>query len=199
MLCKVINLVKMRYISLILITVIVFSIYIYQHNKPVDERVTLGGGFTLVNQNGDSFSNNDIVTPYMLVFFGFTNCHMVCPTGMYNISEALDSLSLNELNEITPVFITLDPARDNPEVVKDFLTSFHDKFVGLTGDAEVLKAVEKQYGVFTQKEDADADNDYQVNHSAYIYFTDNDGNYISHSFYNASKEDIRRFIETNLK
>ena len=189
----------MRYISLILITVIVFSVYITQFNKPDNAKVDIGGGFALVNQNGNNFSNNDIETPYMLVFFGFTNCHMVCPTGMYNISEALDSLEINLLNQITPVFITVDPERDNPEVIKEFLTSFNEKFVGLTGDSAVLKAVEKQYGVFTQKEDEGEENEYQVNHSAYIYLTDNDGNYISHSFYNASKEEIRIFIETNLK
>ena len=79
------------------------------------------------------------------------------------------------------------------------MTSFNDKFVGLTGESAVLKKVEKQYGVFTQKEDENNQNEYQVNHSAYIYLTDSDGDYIAHSFYNASKEEIRKFVETNLK
>jgi cytochrome oxidase Cu insertion factor (SCO1/SenC/PrrC family) len=199
MLSKVINLIKMRYITLILLSVSIFALFIIKNNLSDKTQSSIGGGFELINQQGDSFSNKDIKTKYMLVFFGFTNCHMICPTGMYNISDALALLNPNVLKNITPVFITVDPERDNPSVIKEFLKSFNQKFVGLTGDVAVLKDVEKRYGVFAKKDEPDDNNDYQVSHSAYIYLTYNNGEYIAHSFYNSSKEDLKSFIETNIK
>ncbi|MBL6785183.1 MAG: SCO family protein [Rickettsiales bacterium] len=195
---KAINFKKINYfyfiIGLVLLTIIFFQL----NNNFQSNKASIGGSFKLVNQDNITFSNSDFKSKYLLIFFGFTNCYMVCPTGLDNMTKALDQLDEKELDKLTPVFITVDPKRDSPEVIKDYLSSFHNKFVGLTGSKLKLDEVKNNYGVFSQEAKSEDPNDYQVDHSAYIYLVKKNGDYVAHSFYNEPTEKIVNFLKTNL-
>jgi protein SCO1/2 len=104
----------------------------------------------------------------------------ICPTGLSQISLSLKALGEHE-EDILPVFITVDPKRDTPEVLKAYLKNFGDNFVGLTGSEEQAKAVQEEYKVYAQKmEQKDAPDGYLMDHSAYIYFIGKNGEYIMH-------------------
>lgn len=196
-----INLNSIRYFSIILlIGFIVAVIYFNKINisQNEDSSVSIGGKFALTNQDGVLMSNADFSTDYLLIFFGFTHCHGVCPAGMNNITKALNELDKSLLAKVTPVFITIDPDRDSPEVIKEYLANFHTKFIGLTGNQEEIKFIVKNYGVYSSQLDSSGDSDYQLDHSAYIYLTKKDGGYIGHSFYDVETSKLLEFLSKNL-
>ena len=191
---------KFRYFYLLILISVPIVMYYQLHKASNVENVgvRLGGKFTLTNQENIRVSNNDMQTDYLLIFFGFTNCHMVCPTGMDNISNALKALDSNLLEKVTPIFITIDPERDDSETIKEFLTPFHKKFIGLTGSQTEIQTLVKEFGVFSSKEELDENNDYQVNHSSYIYLTSREGDYIAHNFYNVDTKNLTEFLQKYL-
>lgn len=131
----------------------------------------IGGSFTLVNHNGDEMSSMDIGEKYKLVFFGFTHCPSICPAGLQKMTMVLQDMG-EEAATLQPVFISVDPARDTPEVVKDYLGNFHPRFIGFTGREEQVKEVQARYRVYAEKDrDAAADEPYLMDHSNYIYLT----------------------------
>lgn len=144
--------------------------------------VSIGGKFELTNQKNEIISSDDFIGKYMLVYFGFTRCPDVCPTDMAVMSEALNQLDRVALDKIQPIFISVDPERDTPEKVNEFVSNFHPNFVGLTGDKEVVDNVVKKFRVYSEKMDSQdpADNNYMMNHSAFIYLMDRRGNYHTH-------------------
>ena len=129
----------------------------------------IGGSFTLTDQNGNTLSSRDIAK-YKLVFFGFTYCPDVCPAGLQKMTQAMEALETKDAAKIQPVFITIDPARDTPEVMQVYLKSYHDSFIGLTGSEEDIDAVEKQYKVYAARmDDESAPDGYSMNHSSFIF------------------------------
>jgi protein SCO1/2 len=157
-----------------------------------DKEVNVGGKFNLVDQNGVEVNEENFKDIYTLVFFGFTNCPDVCPTGLSQINLALKALGEHE-EEILPVFITVDPERDTPQVLKTYLQNFGDDFVGLTGSKEQTKAVQDEYKVYSQKmEMKDAPDGYLMDHSAYIYFMGKKGEYIMHFTNKDTPENIAK-------
>lgn len=126
----------------------------------------VGGAFTLVDGDGKTVTEKSWPGKYKLVFFGFTHCPEICPVALDKIAKALDQLG-DEGKKIQALFISTDPGRDTPEVVKAFVANFHKDIVGLTGSEEQVKAAESAYKVYAAKSGDGAD--YQVDHSAYIY------------------------------
>jgi protein SCO1/2 len=159
----------------------------------------IGGPFTLVGEDGKPVTDQAFRGKYMLVFFGFTHCPDICPAELQVMSAALDELG-PKANEIIPMFITLDPERDTPRVVADYVKNFGRRFVGLTGSpeqvAEAAKAYRVTYSKF-QKEGAKPD-DYTIDHSALVFLMGNDGEYLAHFAYGtpAAKmaETLRRYL-----
>src|SRR4029079_13092326 len=92
----------------------------------------IGGPFTLLDQNGKTVTDRDFRGRYMLIFFGFTHCPDICPAELQVISASLDELG-PKAEEVVPIFVTLDPERDTPEVMADYVKNFGSRFVGLTG------------------------------------------------------------------
>lgn len=127
----------------------------------------IGGAFELVNAKGETVTDADVITEPTLIYFGYTFCPDVCPFDAARNVEAVDILAENGISA-TPVFISIDPERDTPEVIGDFAFNLHEKMIGLTGSPEQVKAVSKAYKTFYQKQDGDPDY-YLVNHSTYTY------------------------------
>lgn len=127
----------------------------------------IGGPFELVNGDGETVTDKDVLTEPSLVYFGYTFCPDVCPLDTARNAEAVDLLADQGVST-TPVFISIDPERDTPEVVGDFAYNLHEKMVGLTGSPEQVKAASQAYKTFYQKQDGDPEY-YLVNHSTYTY------------------------------
>lgn len=128
---------------------------------------TIGGPFTLVNTKGETVTDQEVFTKPSIVYFGYTFCPDVCPLDTARNAEAVDVLA--ELGyDVTPVFITIDPERDTPEVVGDFVEIMHENMIGLTGSLEQTTAASKAYRTYFRKQDGDPEY-YLVDHSTFSY------------------------------
>ena len=161
-------------------------------------KVDIGGNFELTNQNGETVNNATYSDKPKLVFFGFTNCPMVCPTSMATITGALYELSEEDQNKIYPIFISVDAERDSPEQIKEFLKDFHPNFVGLTGTEEQIEDVKQKFRIFAKKAEIPLDGNYDMQHSTIIYLFDKDWNYTGHFNHQNSSEDIANKIKSSL-
>ncbi|MCK5166046.1 MAG: SCO family protein [Rhodospirillaceae bacterium] len=142
-------------------------------------KVNIGGPFQLVDGTGKAVSDMDFRGKYMILYFGYTFCPDVCPTSLGEISDTLDLLSPDEVNKVAPVFISVDPERDTPEVVGEYVTHFHDRIVGLTGSLNAVTAVAKSYKAYFSKGEVDEDGNYPVDHTSYTYVVGPDGQFIT--------------------
>jgi cytochrome oxidase Cu insertion factor (SCO1/SenC/PrrC family) len=140
-------------------------------------REPIGGPFALVDQNGARRRNADFHGKLMLVYFGFTYCPDVCPTDLQQIGLALDQLG-QAGEAVQPIFITLDPERDTPAHLRDYLRLFHPRLVGLTGEPAAIAAAASAFRVYYNKIEFSHRSDYTVDHSAFIYLMGRDGKYI---------------------
>lgn len=140
---------------------------------------TTGGPFALVDQNGKQVTQADYSGRYMLIFFGFTNCPDVCPLTLQRISDALAEAP-EVASRIVPILISVDPERDTPEKLKDYVAFFGPSFQGLTGTPEQIGALLKSYGVYAKKVPLpDSALEYTVDHSSFIFLYGPDANFIT--------------------
>ena len=140
-------------------------------------REPIGGPFALTDQNGKQRTDGDFRGRLMLVYFGFTYCPDICPTDLQQIGLAVDRLGpAGEM--VQPVFITVDPERDTPEHLKDYMSLFHPRFIGLTGEAAAVKQAARAYRVYFRKIEREDKSDYTVDHSAFIYLMGPGGEYL---------------------
>lgn len=128
---------------------------------------TLGGPFELVNSAGETVTDKDVITEPSILYFGYTFCPDVCPLDFARNSQAVDVLA-EQGYSTTPVFISVDPKRDTPEVVGDFAYNNHEKAIGLTGSAEQVKAASQAYRTYYKAHDDDEEY-YLVDHSTFSY------------------------------
>jgi protein SCO1/2 len=128
----------------------------------------IGGPFKLTDQNGKMVTDKDVLSEPALVYFGYTSCPDLCPTDMARNAEAVDILE--EMgHEIKPVFISVDPRRDTPEVLKEWTASLHPRMVGLTGTPEQLQAAAKEYKTYFKVPENPTDEYYVVDHMTNTY------------------------------
>lgn len=133
--------------------------------------------FDLVDHHGNRVTEEDFAGRWQLVFFGFTYCPDVCPTTLATIAEVLDTLG-TDADQVAPLFITVDPERDTPAVMAEYVAVFHPKLIGLTGTPEQIEAAAKSFRVYYAKaEEAGAPDGYLMAHSGYIYLMTPDGEY----------------------
>jgi protein SCO1/2 len=150
----------------------------------------IGGPFSLVGADGKTVTDRDFRGRYVLVFFGFTHCPDICPAELQVIAQALDRLG-DKAAKLVPIFVTLDPGRDTPKAMADYVKSFGPSFVGLTGSPEAIAAAAKAYRVsYTKVENKASPSDYSVDHSALVYLMDPQGKYLAHFAYGTSAEDM---------
>jgi protein SCO1/2 len=141
------------------------------------QAAAIGGPFNLVDQNGQPFSDKDLKGKSFLVFFGFTHCPDVCPTTLFEISEILRNLG-PEADNTAALFVSVDPQRDTPQAMRDYLASFDPHIRGLTGDPAALAAVAKAYRVYYKKVPLEG-GDYTMDHTAIVYLMDKDGRFVA--------------------
>ncbi|TDE36977.1 SCO family protein [Antarcticimicrobium sediminis] len=127
----------------------------------------IGGPFELVNAKGETVTDKDVITGPSLLYFGYTYCPDVCPLDNSRNVEAIDVLDSRGMS-VTPVFISIDPARDTPEVVGDFAANLHERMIGLTGSPEQVKAASQAYKTYFKKQEGDEDY-YLIDHSTFSY------------------------------
>lgn len=152
---------------------------------PASDTVTtgkalVGGPFRLTDMSGRNVTDQDYRGRYMLVFFGYTSCPDICPAGLQLISAALEKIGA-KAERVAPIFISVDPQRDTPQKLADYVKHFDPRVVGLTGTPEEIAAVAKAYKVYYRKvPNEDAPADYAMDHTSIIYVMDPNGEFVAH-------------------
>lgn len=141
--------------------------------------LTVGGPFSLIDGDGKPVTDQTWRGKYMLVYFGYTYCPDVCPTTLTNVATALDKLG-PKADRLQPLFITVDPKRDTPAVVKQYAAAFGPRVIGLTGTPEQIAAAAKAYRVYyAEHRTGPGANDYSMDHSSVLYLMGPDGRFIA--------------------
>jgi protein SCO1/2 len=161
-----------------------------------EDQVTVGGPFTLAAPDGATVTDESYRGKWLVVFFGYTFCPDTCPTTLSQIALALDKLG-PDAGKVQPIFITVDPARDTPEVMGQYTEAFDPRIVGLSGSAEQIAAVSKAYGAYSERRNSGADAaGYLVDHSTYIYIMDPDGKFVRGLSFDTPSDDIANAVRT---
>jgi len=138
--------------------------------EPPLQGARLGGPFTLVDQNGRTVKDSDFAGRYRLIYFGYSFCPDICPTDLQILGRALkrfEEEAPQRAARVQPIFITVDPARDTPDVLKSYVANFHPRLIGLTGSKEQIGQVMRAYGVSATVPEG-AGPDYLVDHSQVV-------------------------------
>jgi protein SCO1 len=143
----------------------------------VAQPAAIGGPFQLTDQNGKAVTDKNLKGKPTLIFFGYTHCPDVCPTSLFEISEVLRAMG-KDADKVNAVFISVDPERDTPAAMKDYLSSFDPHLEGLSGDPAETAKVITSYRVYAKKVPT-KDGDYTMDHTALIYLMDRDGRFVS--------------------
>lgn len=136
--------------------------------------LTLGGPFTLTDQTGREVTERDFAGRFMLIYFGFTYCPDVCPTELGVMASAIDILG-DQGARVTPALITIDPERDTPAQLADYVSRFHPRMIGLTGTAQQVAQVARAYRVYYARVRPQGSGDYLMDHSSFTYLVGPDG------------------------
>lgn len=164
----------------------------------VTGKALIGGPFTLTDHTGKRVTEKDFLGHYMLIFFGFTNCPDICPSGLQVLTTALDKLG-PKADAVIPVFITFDGKRDTPEKLAAYLKSFHPRLVGLTGSDEEIAAVTKAFRVYVQKvTDEKSPESYTFDHAAIFYLMGKDGAFLSPIPHTTDADELVRALSAAL-
>ncbi|HTC84226.1 MAG TPA: SCO family protein [Rhizomicrobium sp.] len=156
----------------------------------------VGGPFQLTDQHGKRVSDKDFRGRYMLIYFGYSFCPDVCPTTLAVMAQALEKLG-DRSRRVTPIFITIDPERDTPKVLDDYMKAFGPNFVGLTGSAAGIKDAEKKYRVYAAKKPLEGGN-YGMDHSSVIYLMGPEGKMVSFYDEAVSPDDLAKDLKQKI-
>jgi protein SCO1/2 len=140
-------------------------------------REPVGGPFALIDHTGKPRTEQDFKGKLLLVYFGFTYCPDICPTDLQNIGLAIEQLGAAG-DTVQPLFITVDPERDTPAHLAEYVPMFHPRIIGLTGDAVAIRKAADAYKVYYAKVPNEKGDDYTVDHTAFIYLMGADGQYL---------------------
>ena len=143
----------------------------------VAQSAAIGGPFQLTDQSGKTVTDQSLKGKPTLIFFGYTHCPDVCPTALFEMSEVLRAMG-KDADKVNAVFISVDPERDTPATMKDYLSSFDPHLEGLSGDPAETAKVITSYRVYAKKVPT-KDGDYTMDHTALIYLMDRDGRFVA--------------------
>jgi protein SCO1/2 len=167
-------------------------------SMPSVGKALVGGPFELVDHTGKTVTDKDFRGRFMLVYFGFTLCPDVCPSGLQVMAAALDQVGA-KAEKIVPLFITVDPERDTPAQMAQYVASFHPRLIGLSGSPEQIAAAEKAYRVYAKKVTDDKSSaGYTFDHTSLMYLMDPKGDYVAHFTHATPVERIAERLEKAL-
>ena len=155
----------------------------------------IGGAFALEDGAGKTVSDQTLRGKPFLVYFGYTHCPDVCPTELARISDILEKMGDQS---IPTLFITVDPERDTPKVMQDYVSSFNPAVIGLSGSPQAVEATEKTFRVFARKGQKQPDGDYSMDHSSIVYLMDKNGAFVEAFNVERSPEDAAKDLKKYL-
>ena len=188
---------------LLLSTLTVLALVACNADKPKFNAIDITGadyakGFTLMDQNGQNRSLSDFKGKVVVLFFGYTQCPDVCPTSMTELAEVKHLLGA-DADKLQGAFVTVDPARDTPEMLKAYMANFDPTFVAFIPTPEQLAVVAKDYKIYYKKVDGKTPTSYTMDHSAGSYVYDTQGNLRLYSRYGVGEKVLAQDIQTLLK
>jgi len=155
-----------------------------------------GSSFILKNVNNETITEKSFQGPLTAIFFGFTNCPDICPMTLSNLDQVLEKLNNDEIEKFNVYFISIDPEKDSPEVIKSYLDSFKNKIYGITGDPQKIFLLSKSWGVLSEKIFTE-DGGYLINHSSSILLLKK-GKYIDRISHHENLDNIIKIIKNYL-
>ena len=176
---------------------LMLPIFLSTQGKKDDYVASLkGSAFSLKDVNNNIVTEKSFEGPLTAIFFGFTNCPDVCPMTLSNLDQVIEKLDDNERKKLKVFFVSIDPERDNPQIIKDYLNSFKNKIYGITGDPQKVFSLSKSWGVLSEKI-FNEDGTYLINHSSSILLL-NKGKYIDRISHHETMENIFKIIKNYL-
>jgi len=177
---------------------IMLPIFLSVGNKK-DEYVASfkGSSFSLKDVNNDIITEKSFEGPLTAIFFGFTNCPDVCPMTLNNLNLVINNLDKKKKEKFKVFFVSIDPQRDTPEIIKDYLNSFENKIYGITGDPKKIFVLSKSWGVLSEKIFS-KDGNYLINHSSSVILLEN-GKYLDRISHHANYKDMFKTISKYLR
>lgn len=164
-------------------------------------QVELGGEFELVDTSGKIYTQESLIGKYTLIYFGYTFCPDVCPTGLQTAAMALDLIPMRKSSKVQSFFITVDPERDTPAIMGEYVKHFHKSLIGLSGTPEQIKQVAKAYKVYYKKvvEEGKPADEYLMDHSAFQFLMGPEGQYLTHFPHGISAEDFAQKLKDKIR
>jgi protein SCO1/2 len=156
-----------------------------------------GSDFSLIDVNNEMITEESFKGPITAIFFGFTNCPDVCPMTLGNLDQAINNLKDDKKEKFKVFFVSIDPDRDTPEVIRNYLEIFENKMYGITGEPEKVFLLSQSWGVLSEKI-FDEEGNYSINHSSSIILL-KDGKYLDRISHHAQYEDIFKALEKHLR
>jgi protein SCO1/2 len=144
---------------------------------PIPAPSAIGGPFSLVDQTGKPVTEADLKGKPSLMFFGFTHCPDICPTALFDMTQLYKALG-RDADKLQAYFVSVDPERDTPAILKEYLSSFDPRLRGLTGNPAAVAAMEKAYRVYSKKIPLDGGG-YTMDHTALVYLMDKEGRFVA--------------------
>ena len=177
---------------------IMLPIFLSIENKKDEYVASLEGSpFSLKDVNNNTITENSFEGPLTAIFFGFTNCPDVCPMTLHNLNLVINNLDKKKKGKFKVFFVSIDPERDTPEIIKDYLDLFENKIYGITGDPKKIFVLSKSWGILSEKIFSE-DGSYLINHSSSVILLEN-GKYLDRISHHADYEDMFKSINKYLR
>jgi cytochrome oxidase Cu insertion factor (SCO1/SenC/PrrC family) len=160
--------------------------------------VQVGGPFSLIDQDGQPVTDETYRGKLLLIYFGYTYCPDICPTDLQSVAQTMDELGAAS-DQVQPIFITIDPARDTPQALARYVRLFHPRLVGLSGAEEQVAAAAKAYRVYARKAEQGDPDAYLMDHSTYSYLMGRDGRLLTVFAHGTTPEAMARAVRMHLK
>lgn len=163
---------------------------------------SIGGAFAAIDQDGKPVTGNSFAGRYRLMYFGYTSCPDVCPTDVAALAKGLKAFEIADADraaQVAAIFVTVDPARDTPAAMKQFVTAFHPRLIGLTGPPEAMAALRKQFGIYAKQVPGSSRQDYLMDHFAVFYLFGPGGEPIAFLSHGATAAEITALLDTYVR
>ncbi len=181
--------------TLVAVAVVGLAAFLLMSPAERPRAALIGGAFALQDGAGKTISDQTLRGKPFLVYFGYTHCPDVCPTELARISDILSKMGDKS---IPALFITVDPERDTPTVMQDYVSSFNPAVIGLSGSPQAVEATEKTFRVYARKGQKQPDGDYSMDHSSIVYLMDKNGAFVEAFNVERSPEDAAKDLEKYL-